>query len=62
MSSPPSVSDVKDKVRTEAPPHIEYIADLPHQSTATMGTTVGTSTCAPLGIGQLKLEGPAQVL
>ena len=60
MSSPPSVSDVKNKVRTEGPPHIEYIADLPHQSASTMGTTTGTSAGAPLGIGQLKLEGLAR--
>ena len=58
--SPPSVSDVKGKVRTEAPPTMSYTADLPHPSAATMGTTAGTSTGAPLGIGQLKLEGPAR--
>ena len=60
LSSPPSVSDVKDKVRTEVPPDIEYTADLPHQLAATMGTTAGTSVGAPLGIDQLKLEGPAR--
>ena len=52
--------DVKDKVRTGAPPYIEYPADLPHQLVATMGTTAGTSVGAPLGIGQLKLEGLAR--
>ena len=51
LSSPPSVSDVKGKVRTKAPPYIECTADLPHQSAATMGTTIGTSAGAPLGIG-----------
>ena len=56
LSNPPSVSDAKGKVRTETPPHILYTADLPHSSAATMGTTVGTSSCAPLGISQLKLE------
>ena len=60
QSSPPTVSDVKGKVRTEAPPTMSYTADLPHPSAATMGTTAGTSTGAPLGIGQLKLEGPAR--
>ena len=60
LSSPPPVSDVKGKVSTEAPPHIEYTADLPHPSAATMGTIAGTSTGAPLGIGQLKLEGPVR--
>ena len=60
LSSPPSVSDVKGKVNIEAPPHIECTADLSHQSVATMGTTTGTSAGAPLGIGQLKLEGPAR--
>ena len=53
------MSDVKGKVGTEAP-HLSYIADLPHPSAATMGTTAGTSTGAPLGISQLKLEGPTR--
>ena len=60
QSGPPPVSDVKGKVGTEAPPYVSYTADLPHPSTATMGTTAGTSSGAPLGIGQLKLEGPAR--
>ena len=60
QSSPPSVSDQKDKMRTDAPPYVSYTADLPHPSAATMGTTAGTSAGAPLGIGQLKLEGPAR--
>ena len=60
QSSPPSVADEKGKVRTEAPPTVSYIADLPHPSAATMGTIAGTSTGAPLGIGQLKLERPAR--
>ena len=59
LYSPPPVSDVKGKVGTGAPFHIEYTANLPHQSAATMGTTAGTSAGAPLGIGQLKLEGAA---
>ena len=59
-SSPPSVSEKKDKMRTDAPPTVSYTADLPHPSAATMGTTAGTSAGAPLGIGQLKLEGPAR--
>ena len=54
------MSDVKGKVGIGAPPHIECIANLPHQSAATMGTTARTSTGAPLGIGQLKLEGPVR--
>ena len=54
------MSNVKGKVGTGAPPHIEYTADLPHQLAATMGTTAGTSAGAPLGIGQLKLEGLAR--
>ena len=60
QSGPPSVSDQKDKMRTDAPPYVSYTADLPHPSAATMGTTAGTSTGAPLGIGQLKLEGPVR--
>ena len=60
QSSPPSVSDAKGKVRTEAPPTVSYTADLPHPSAATMGTTARTSAGTPLGIGQLKLEGPAR--
>ena len=60
LSGPPPVSNVKGKVRTNAHPHIEYIADLPRQSAATIRTTAGTSTGAPLGIGQLKLEGPTR--
>ena len=59
-SSLPSVSDVKGNVRIDAPPTMSYTADLPHPSAATMGTTAGTSAGAPLGIGQLKLEGPAR--
>ena len=55
-SGPPPVSDVKGKVGTEAPPFLSYTADLPHPSTATMGTTAETSAGAPLGIDQLKLE------
>ena len=57
-TGPPHVSDMKGKVGTRAPPHIEYTANLPHQSAAAIGTTTGTSVGAPLGIGQLKLEGP----
>ena len=60
LSSPFLVSNEKGKVRIEAPPTVSYIADLPHPSAATMGTTVGTSLGMPLGIGQLKLEGPAR--
>ena len=60
LSGPPPMPDVKAKVGTGAPPHIEYTAKLPPQSIATMGTTAGTSAGAPLGIGQLKLEGPAR--
>ena len=60
LSSPPSVYDVKGKVRTEAPHTMLYIANLPHQLAATMGTTTGASAGAPLGIGQLKLEGPTR--
>ena len=60
LSSPLSVFDEKGKVRTEAPPTVSYTADLPHPLAATMGTTAGTSLGAPLGIGQLKLEGPAR--
>ena len=59
-SSPPSMSDVKGKVRTEAPPTVSYTAELPHPSATTMGTTAGTSAGTPLGISQLKLEGPAR--
>ena len=58
LSSSPLVSDVKGKVRTEASPPMSYTADLPHPSATTMGTTARTSSCAPLAIGQLKLEGP----
>ena len=54
------MSNVRGKVGTEGPPHLSYIADLPHLSAATMRTTVGRSVGAPLGIGQLKLEGPAR--
>ena len=60
MSSPPLGPDVKGKVRTEAPLNISYTANLPHPLAATMGTIVGTSASVPLGIGQLKLEGPAR--
>ena len=60
QSGPPPMSDVKGKVGTEAPPFVSYTADLPHPSAATMGTTAGTSAGAPLGIGQLKLEGLAR--
>ena len=60
LPSPPPVFDVKGKVGTRAPLHIEYTADLPHQLAATMGTTAGTSTGAPFGIGELKVEGPAR--
>ena len=59
-SSPPPVSDMKGKVGTEAPPHLLYTADLPHPSAATMGIIAKTSVGAPLGIGQLKLEGPVR--
>ena len=54
------MSNVKDKVRAEAPPTVSYTADLPHPLAATMGTTAGTSASTPLGIGQLKLEGLAR--
>ena len=57
LSSPLSVSDEKAKVRTEAPLTVSYMADLPHPSAATMGTTARTSLDALLGISQLKLEG-----
>ena len=60
LFNPPSVFDVKGKVRTKAPPTISYTADLPHPLVATIGTIAGTSVGAPLGIGQLKLEGPAR--
>ena len=60
LSSPLSVFDEKCKMRTEAPPTISYTADFPHPSAATMGTIATTSSGAPLGIGQLKLEGPAR--
>ena len=60
LSNAPSVSDVKGKVRIDAPPTVSYTTDLPHPSTATMGTTAGTSMGTPLGIGQLKLEGVAR--
>ena len=60
QSSPPSVSEMKGKMRTDAPPTVSYTADLPHPLVATMGTTAGRSADAPLGIGQLKLEGPAR--
>ena len=56
LSSPPSVSEEKGKLRTEAPPTISCTADLPHPSAATTGITIGTSSGAPLGSGQLKLE------
>ena len=54
------MSETKDKMRTDAPPTVLYTTDLPHPSAATMGTTAGTSAGAPLGIGQLKLEGPVR--
>lgn len=60
LSSPPSVSNVKGKVRIEAPPIVSYTTELPHPSAATMGTIAGTSSSASLGIGQLKLKGPAR--
>ena len=60
LSNPPSMSDVKGKVRIDTPPTVLYTADLPHQSVATMGTTAGTSMGTPLGIDQLKLEGPVR--
>ena len=54
------MSYVKGKVRTEAPPAISYTANLPHPSAETMETTAGASSGAPLGVGELKLEGPAR--
>ena len=57
LSNPLPVFDEKGKVRTEAPPTVSYTADLPHPSAANMGTTAGTSSGAPLGIDQFKLEG-----
>ena len=60
LSSPSFVSNVKGEVRIDAPPTVLYIANLPHQLVATMGTTAGTSAGAPLCIGQMKLEGPAR--
>ena len=59
-SSPPLVVDGKGHVRTEAPPTILVTAHLPHPLVATKGASAGTSVGTPLGIGQLKLEGPAR--
>ena len=47
------MSNMKGKMRIEAPPTFFNVADLPHPFVATMGT----STIMPLDIGQLKLEG-----
>ena len=58
LFSPPSVSDVKGKMRTNALHTVSYTADLPHPLAPTIGTMIGTSSCARLGIDQLKLEGP----
>ena len=56
LSNTHSVSNVKGKVRTEAAPIVSYTDDLLHPLAATMRITVGTSSGAPLGIRQLKLE------
>ena len=60
LFSPPLGPNVKGKVWIEAPLIISYTTNLPHPSATTMGTTAGTSVGMPLGIGQLKLEGPAR--
>ena len=53
--------DSKVGMRTAVPPFETHTAPLPHTSVATTAGSAGTSTGATtIGIGQLKLEGPAR--
>ena len=57
LFNPPSLSNIKAKVRIEAIPIVFHAADFPHPIGSNHGDYSWTNSGTALGIGQLKLEG-----